>query len=100
MDRIFDRRPGRAWRAGAAAAVLLGLSGCGQASSMHADAGDKQNLAVMSDVMKQVEQRYVVPVGNDKLVDNALKGMLSQLDPHSNYLTRPEYERLKSDMEG
>ena len=37
--------------------------------------------------MRQVESSYVVPVGPDKLVSGALKGMLSELDPHSDYMT-------------
>jgi carboxyl-terminal processing protease len=101
IGRSCDRRrPRRALRTGAAVLALLCLSCCGQASSMRAEAGDKQDLATLSDVMKRVEQGYVVPVAGDTLVDNALKGMLSRLDPHSNYLNRVEYARLKSDMEG
>jgi len=102
IDRTSLRRRSslrRALCAGVAAASLFPLGGCGQAP-VQGGPGERRDIATVSDVMKQVEQRYVVPVGGDKLVDNALKGMLNRLDPHSNYLDRTEYERLKSDMEG
>jgi carboxyl-terminal processing protease len=102
IDRTSPRRRSslrRALCAGVAAASLLPIAGCGQAP-VQSGPSERRDVATVSDVMKQVEQRYVVPVGGDKLVDNALKGMLNRLDPHSNYLDRTEYARLKSDMEG
>ena len=49
--------------------------------------------------MQQVEKSYVVPVTSDKLVDNALKGMLTRLDPHSDYMDEREYQRAGGDDE-
>jgi len=58
------------------------------------------DLGIISDVMNRVQQSYVTPVDRAQLIDKALKGMLNGLDPHSDYMTRAEYERLKSDMAG
>jgi carboxyl-terminal processing protease len=94
---------GRALRVGAASAVMLAIAACSGQSAAPAPRGpstEQQNLATVGDVMQRVEQSYMVPVGQDVLVDNALKGMLNRLDPHSNYLSAAEYQRFKSDMGG
>jgi carboxyl-terminal processing protease len=59
-----------------------------------------QDAATVTNLMRDVERRYVAPVGDQTLLDNALKGMVSRLDPHSNYLNPTEYTRLKTDMGG
>jgi len=58
------------------------------------------DLGIVSDVMRRIERDYVAPVDRMTLIDKALKGMLNGLDPHSDYMDRSEYERLKSDMAG
>ncbi len=75
--------------------VLVACGVRGAASSSDSDAA-----GTITEVMKRVERDYVVPVDRTKLVNKALNGMLSGLDPHSGYLDPVEYERLKSDMEG
>jgi carboxyl-terminal processing protease len=81
-----------------AAFLALGVSGC---SPLGADtplgAGD---LGLIEDTMRQVEKSYVVPVKPDQLVKGALKGMLSKLDPHSDYMTEQEYRELISTTSG
>src|SRR6266852_1808432 len=78
--------------------LLLSANGC---SSLAADptvgAGD---LGLIEDAMRQVEKSYVVPVKPDQLVNGALKGMLSKLDPHSDYMTEREYRELISTTSG
>ncbi|MBX4365456.1 hypothetical protein K4H01_23880, partial [Mycobacterium tuberculosis] len=43
-------------------------------------------IELFGDVLVTVKQRYVVPVDDKKLIQAAIQGMLSSLDPHSNYL--------------
>jgi carboxyl-terminal processing protease len=50
--------------------------------------------------MRQVEKSYVAPVQSDRLVNNALKGMLTRLDPHSDYMTEREYRELLATTSG
>ena len=50
--------------------------------------------------MHEVEKSYVVPVDPDKLVTGALKGMLSRLDPHSDYMSEREYHDLVATTSG
>jgi carboxyl-terminal processing protease len=78
------------------AALALGIAGCTSVTA-GSSSGD---LGLVQDAMRQVESSYVVPVGPDKLVSGALKGMLSKLDPHSDYMTETEYRELMATTSG
>jgi carboxyl-terminal processing protease len=43
-------------------------------------------LELIAGIMQEVQRDYVRPVQVDVLAKNALKGMLTRLDPHSDYL--------------
>ncbi|HOL21907.1 MAG TPA: peptidase S41, partial [bacterium] len=45
-----------------------------------------RNIELFLDAMKIVENQYIEPVENKKLVYGALKGMLGSLDPYSAFL--------------
>ncbi|GAW41643.1 putative CtpA-like serine protease [Brevundimonas sp. SH203] len=57
-------------------------------------------LELFGDVVGIVEQAYVVPVDNKKLIEAALAGMMTALDPHSNYLPPTNYNELRERTEG
>ena len=57
-------------------------------------------LELFGDVVGIVEQAYVVPVDNKKLIEAALSGMMTALDPHSNYLPPSNYDDLRERTEG
>lgn len=57
-------------------------------------------LGQMSRVLVEVERHYVEPVDRAKLVEGAITGMVSELDPHSSYMNRDEYALLRSETEG
>jgi carboxyl-terminal processing protease len=87
-------------RAGAALALslFLALGGCG---GMHASTSqDEQDLALMRRVMDRVQSSYVEPVSDDRLVKDSLKGMLTGLDPHSDYMDENEYREMLADSHG
>jgi carboxyl-terminal processing protease len=75
--------------------LALFLSGCNPSA-----AGSGGDLGLLQDAMRQVEQSYVVPVTPDKLVAGALKGMLTKLDPHSDYMDENEYRELLATTSG
>ena len=78
--------------------LALSLTGCSvPAADPQVGAGD---LGLIEATMQQVEKSYVVPVQPDQLVNGALKGMLSKLDPHSDYMTEHEYKELMSTTSG
>ena len=47
-----------------------------------------------------ISQFYVDSISEDKLVEDAIKGMLQQLDPHSSYSTPEETKELEEPLEG
>ena len=57
-------------------------------------------VELFGDVLALTEQAYVVPVDNKKLIEAALAGMMTALDPHSNYLPPSNYDELRERTEG
>ena len=59
-----------------------------------------QLLALFGDVFQQVKREYVEPVKSRELVENAINGMLTGLDPHSNYMNAKAYQDMQVQTEG
>ncbi len=58
-------------------------------------------LRVFNTILKSVEENYVDEVDADSLIKGAIDGMLESLkDPHTQYLTKDEYEQLRVTTEG
>ncbi len=57
-------------------------------------------LEVFAKVLAYVENDYVEPVDESKLVYSAIKGMLAPLDPHTVFLEPREYQAMKDDTSG
>jgi len=82
-----------------APAAAVGLAACAGTPG-GAGALGGSDIALIQDAMKQVETSYVEPVKPDQLVTGALKGMLSRLDPHSDYMDEQEYRELMTVTSG
>jgi len=65
-----------------------------------ADAIDLDNVRRFSRVYEVVRQAYVEKVDNKTLMDAAISGMLSQLDPHSEYLDTEGLQQLNEETTG
>ena len=52
-------------------------------------------LRNFSDIFARVKSDYVEEVDDKTLLENAIRGMLTGLDPHSTYLNSDEYKELK-----
>jgi carboxyl-terminal processing protease len=85
-----------------AAAVLLplALGGCDAGAGSPPPIASASDLGLFTDVVKQVEKNYVEPVPGTELVKDALKGMLSRLDPHSDYMDQEQYQQMTSVTRG
>ena len=59
-----------------------------------------QELRLFSEVLGIIRQNYVEPVSDSDLLKNAIRGMLSGLDPHSAYLEGDEFQELKEGTSG
>lgn len=78
--------------AASASIVCLGLA------SAFAAGLSKTDLGLLAGVMELVQQDYVHSIDSSQLTDDALKGLLSRLDPHSSYMTEPEFRESMQDM--
>lgn len=57
-------------------------------------------LRTFAEVLDRVKAAYVEPVDDKTLLENAIKGMLSNLDPHSAYLGPEEFAELQESTSG
>ncbi len=57
-------------------------------------------LSLFGDVFERVKADYVDPVSSKTLVYNALNGMLSGLDPHSDYMDPSQYNDMQVQTRG
>ena len=62
-------------------------------------AEDAELLRLFADTLDQVERNYVKPVDRRELMEGAIRGMLSKLDPHSTYIGPKELDRFKTSVE-
>ncbi len=59
-----------------------------------------QLLNLFGDVFERTRQEYVEPVSEEKLVEDAINGMLSSLDPHSSYLNAKSFQDMQVQTKG
>ena len=64
------------------------------------DALPYEDLRAFTDIFGLIKRDYVEPVTDKKLLEDAVRGMLSGLDPHSAYLVAEEYQELKEGTTG
>ncbi len=57
-------------------------------------------LNLFGDVFERTRENYVESVGDKKLIESALNGMLVALDPHSGYLDESNFEDMKVQTKG
>jgi len=89
-----------------AAAFVLGagsmayVSQQAQASAQQPQAQTYRMLELFGDVLDTVERQYVTDVDQSKLIESAIDGMLTSLDPHSGYLTRESFDEMRDQTRG
>ncbi|MDP2903683.1 MAG: S41 family peptidase [Methylovulum sp.] len=59
-----------------------------------------EDLRTFTEIFGRIKRDYVEPVSDKKLLEDAIRGMLSGLDPHSAYLVADEYQELKEGTTG
>ncbi|MCB1761379.1 MAG: S41 family peptidase [Gammaproteobacteria bacterium] len=59
-----------------------------------------QDLRAFAEIFGRIKQDYVEPVDDRELLEYAIRGMLSGLDPHSAYLNPDEYRELQVGTSG
>ena len=59
-----------------------------------------ENLEIFTEALKEIQENYVDLKEPEELIRGAIKGMVENLDPHSSYMTKKEYEDLMVDTRG
>ena len=57
-------------------------------------------LTLFGDVFERVRSQYVDPVSDKELVENAVNGMLTGLDPHSSYMNAEQFRAMRVETKG
>ena len=57
-------------------------------------------LNLFADVFERIRSQYVKDVDDEELIEAAINGMLTSLDPHSTYLNSKRYENMRVQTTG
>ena len=57
-------------------------------------------LNLFGEAFEKIKNNYVEPVNSKDLIESAIEGMLSSLDPHSSYLNNKELNELRVQTKG
>ena len=59
-----------------------------------------EDLRTFTEIFAKIKNDYVEPIDDKTLLENAIQGMLSGLDPHSAYLVPDDYKQLRQGTSG
>lgn len=79
-------------------AALLGSADGGQSQTNSTDT--YRQLSLLGDVFEKVRAQYVEEVSDEELVEAAINGMLTSLDPHSSYLSPKNFQDMRVQTKG
>jgi carboxyl-terminal processing protease len=89
----------------AAGGTLAGVLVTSQVGPLIAQEAEKdssvyQQLDLFGDIFERIRAQYVEPVETEMLVEAAINGMLTSLDPHSSYLSAKDFEDMQVQTKG
>ncbi len=59
-----------------------------------------EQLDLFGDIFERIRSAYVEPVDEGKLIENAINGMLTSLDPHSSYMPPEDFDNMRVQTRG
>jgi carboxyl-terminal processing protease len=89
----------------AAGGVLAGVVLTSQVGPLIAEEAGKdssvyEQLDLFGNIFERIRGQYVEPVDTEKLIEAAINGMLTSLDPHSSYLSAKDFEDMQVQTKG
>ncbi|MBA4314908.1 MAG: peptidase S41 [Alcaligenaceae bacterium] len=85
---------------GVVAGVLVSVGISAVAQRQQPEALPLSELRQFTEVFGAIKSFYVEPVGDDKLFNGAISGMVANLDPHSRYLDAEAFKELRVGTQG
>ncbi|MFZ2102239.1 MAG: S41 family peptidase [Oricola sp.] len=82
------------------AASMLAFSGDGLIPANAAGTDTYKQLAIFGDVFERVRANYVEEPSDKTLVESAINGMLTSLDPHSSFMNADESADMRTETKG
>jgi len=94
-------RTPRFWSAAVLAVLLSALAGGFFGSSAQVTQDQvSQQYRVFTAALAAIDREYVEPLPSDRLIYDAVGGMLQTLDPHSSFFTPRDYAQMRERQEG
>ncbi len=59
-----------------------------------------EQLDLFGDIFERIRSQYVEPVDPSKLIEAAINGMLTSLDPHSSYMNKKDFDDMRVQTRG
>ena len=59
-----------------------------------------KNLEIFADVLNIIQKNYVEEIDTQKVIEGAINGMLTTLDPHSSYMKPDDFKELQVETKG
>ncbi len=92
---MFSHRSFFTFSLGVVLGVFVAISGVSFADKAANGDIPFDDLRTFTEVFGRIQKDYVEPVTDKKMLENAIRGMLSGLDPHSSYLDKEQYKELR-----
>lgn len=82
------------------ASLLIGTAHVNAATKKNDDADTYELLNLFGEVMERARLNYVEEVTDKQLIESAINGMLTSLDPHSSYLDAESFNYMNEQTKG
>lgn len=82
------------------AASMLAFTGDGMISANAAGSDTYKQLSIFGDIFERVRANYVEEPADKDLIENAINGMLTSLDPHSSYMNAQDAADMRTQTKG
>lgn len=82
------------------AGLMISAANVRAATSKDDDADTYELLNLFGEVMERAKLNYVEEVSDKKLIESAINGMLTSLDPHSSYLDADSFNYMSEQTKG
>ncbi|GAB6143786.1 S41 family peptidase [Desulfocicer niacini] len=100
MRMRFAGGPVRTWLVLMSVTLVLILADGFGAHLMAEKEQTYESLKLFSDVLQEIEENYVDEVDVKALIQDAIKGMVDNLDPHSSFMPPEAFDELQDDTKG